>query len=252
MVNPAQEREALLQAVEDRINRQTPRTRYVPQSGVLESEDEDELVVDDAEDDERTTELAADDEASTESAWATVRMPSPPKKIEVTIEELVKQLTLDKIIDLDPIYQRNHVWPPAKQEVLIDTCDVCVSSRELRRSVYSVLRGNAIPEIIFAGHQVDGKTRYSCVDGKQRVRLIAKTRVRRLMTAQITALRRFHAGEIGVVQPEGKKRWRRFMQMSAAQKAETNNILLNEVDRDYFLQHKVTILVYDDLTRTLL
>ncbi|KAF7355389.1 hypothetical protein MSAN_01455600 [Mycena sanguinolenta] len=96
-----------------------------------------------------------------------------PKTEILTIREL-HSLIHEGTIDLCPIYQRDVVWPPQKQALLID----------------SLFRKFYVPPVIFAvTKDEDGVPIRVCVDGKQR----------------LTSIQRFLDGQLAYVQ--SKKSW---------------------------------------------
>lgn len=83
---------------------------------------------------------------------------TPPSAMSYTVQELHKYIH-EGFIDLDPIYQRDIVWPETKQIGLID----------------SIFRNFYIPPVIFAvTRDEDGENVRICVDGKQRLTSIQK------------------------------------------------------------------------------
>lgn len=87
-----------------------------------------------------------------------------PRTTSYTAKSLYDQI-IDNVIDLDPEYQRDVVWPELKQSGLID----------------SMLRNYYMPPVIFAVSTADdGSELRTCIDGKQRL-----TSIQRFIDGQI-------------------------------------------------------------------
>ncbi|KAI0314934.1 hypothetical protein OF83DRAFT_1085318 [Amylostereum chailletii] len=81
-----------------------------------------------------------------------------PRMTQYAVNSIHDQL-VDGAIDLDPPYQRDVVWPEAKQIGLID----------------SLIRNYYIPPVIFAVKTAeDGSETRVCIDGKQRLTSVQK------------------------------------------------------------------------------
>ncbi|KAF8897611.1 hypothetical protein BD779DRAFT_1432544 [Infundibulicybe gibba] len=88
-----------------------------------------------------------------------IRDPLKPASAKIFTTRELHALIHDGMIDLNPIYQRDVVWPVTKQIGLID----------------SIFRNFYIPPIVFAVSRDDeGEEIRICVDGKQRLTSIQK------------------------------------------------------------------------------
>ncbi|KAJ3556857.1 hypothetical protein NM688_g1792 [Phlebia brevispora] len=97
----------------------------------------------------------------------------PPRTTSYSADWVFTQMN-ERLIELEPSYQRDIVWPETKQIGLVD----------------SLLRNYYIPPIIFAVRtSAEGHERRICIDGKQR----------------LTSIRRFMDGEI--YHKDGNKRY---------------------------------------------
>ncbi|KAH7913136.1 hypothetical protein BJ138DRAFT_1059555 [Hygrophoropsis aurantiaca] len=81
----------------------------------------------------------------------------PPSAMSYSARDL-HTLIHQGLIDLNPIYQRDVVWPESKQIGLID----------------SIFRNFFVPPVVFAVQMEDGEEIRVCVDGKQRLTSIQK------------------------------------------------------------------------------
>ncbi|KAF9650444.1 hypothetical protein BDM02DRAFT_1436731 [Thelephora ganbajun] len=168
------------------------------------------------------TELSSDDEtASLITRGSKGKQPSkdpfilkntlrPPRSVSYTTKWLHDQLTLQHI-DLDPEYQRDVVWPEAKQMGLID----------------SVLHNFYIPPIIFCVRsEEDGTEKRTCIDGKQR----------------LTSIHRFFLGLICFKDSfTNQKLWYKQMKGKTARK------LLPEKYRTLFENKMIVCIEYEGL-----
>ncbi|KAH7886793.1 hypothetical protein F5I97DRAFT_1927097 [Phlebopus sp. FC_14] len=118
-------------------------------------------------------------------------------------------------IDLEPEYQRDVVWPEAKQVGLID----------------SILRNFYIPPIILVTRQhEDGSESKTCIDGKQR----------------LTSIQRFMDGQIPHKDPHtGEKYW--YKVNAASQSGRLRGTLLPEKYRRLFANKQIVCIEFQDL-----
>ncbi|KAJ7927092.1 hypothetical protein B0H13DRAFT_1971588 [Mycena leptocephala] len=146
------------------------------------SDDESDLHVTDLED-----ELSEDDGASAKKSKGgmgkagdyTLRGALTASRATTYSTEALYKRIHDGVIDLNPEYQREVVWPESKQIGIID----------------SILRNFYIPPVIFAVNSFnDGTEKLTCIDGKQR----------------LTSIHRFVEGFIPHKDPQtGEKLWYR-------------------------------------------
>ncbi|KDQ53547.1 hypothetical protein JAAARDRAFT_136960 [Jaapia argillacea MUCL 33604] len=87
-----------------------------------------------------------------------IRDPLPEPKVKRYTAKAVHTFIHEGLIDVNPPYQRDVVWPESKQTGLID----------------SIFRNFWIPPIVFAITNQDGEEVRVCVDGKQRLTSIQK------------------------------------------------------------------------------
>jgi len=88
-----------------------------------------------------------------------IHEPLQPPQATLFTTQILHSMIHEGVIDLNPSYQRDVVWPEAKQIGLID----------------SIFRNFYIPPIVFAVQQDDeGEEVRVCVDGKQRLTSIQK------------------------------------------------------------------------------
>jgi len=121
-------------------------------------------------------ELEEDAEPKEDPTVFKIREPlNPPRSTMYSVGDLFRDIHQGRI-DLSPPYQRDVVWPDAKQVMLID----------------SLWRNYHIPPIIFAAvRDEDGDEIRRCVDGKQR----------------LTSIIRFLDGQIHHMDSVTGKRW---------------------------------------------
>ncbi|KAI0075031.1 hypothetical protein K474DRAFT_1600557, partial [Panus rudis PR-1116 ss-1] len=111
-----------------------------------------------SEDDYKPAASAGKKKQTKKQEYRIVNALRPPRTTQYTAKSLYDQI-VDGLIDLDPEYQREVVWPETKQVSLID----------------SILRNYYIPPIIFAVTvNADGSEMRTCIDGKQRLTSIQK------------------------------------------------------------------------------
>ncbi|KAJ7436712.1 hypothetical protein FB451DRAFT_1108693, partial [Mycena latifolia] len=136
-----------------------------------------------------------------------------PRATTYSTEALYKQIH-NGDIDLEPEYQREVVWPEAKQIGIID----------------SIFRNFYIPPVIFAVNAFDdGTETRTCIDGKQR----------------LTSIHRFVEGLIPHKDPlTGEKLWYRD---NPAHRTKTAKKILPEKYRNMFDGKAVVCVEYQDL-----
>ncbi|KAF9782462.1 hypothetical protein BJ322DRAFT_1212853 [Thelephora terrestris] len=168
------------------------------------------------------TELSSSDEAvpsvardskgksSAKEAFVLKNTLRPPRSVSYTTKWLNDQLTLQHI-DLDPEYQRDVVWPEAKQVGLID----------------SIFHNFYIPPIIFCVRsEEDGTEKRTCIDGKQR----------------LTSIHRFFLGLICFKDSfTNQKHWYKQMKGKTARK------LLPDKYRNLFENKTIVCIEYEGL-----
>ncbi|KAH6874838.1 hypothetical protein BKA70DRAFT_1412795 [Coprinopsis sp. MPI-PUGE-AT-0042] len=130
-------------------------------------------------------------------------------------------------IDLDAEYQRDVVWPDAKQISLID----------------SIFRNFYVPPVIFATKQHDdGSETKICIDGKQRL-----TSIRRFMDGQIPLQLESHSDVTGAVTDKdaltAEKWW--FKESPPGQK--TRKVLPEKL-RKTFANKQIVCVEYQDIS----
>ncbi|KAG0708506.1 hypothetical protein DFH29DRAFT_794816 [Suillus ampliporus] len=108
--------------------------------------------------DEFYDELGPNGKRSKDNGYILRNVLKLPRATTYTTQALYEQI-IGNDIDLEPEYQRDVVWPEAKQVGLID----------------SILRNFYIPPVIFVSHQhEDGSETKTCIDGKQRLTSIQR------------------------------------------------------------------------------
>ncbi|KIP05072.1 hypothetical protein PHLGIDRAFT_169058 [Phlebiopsis gigantea 11061_1 CR5-6] len=135
----------------------------------------------------------------------------PPRSTNQSIRSLY-DLLVEGTIDLDPVYQRDVVWPETKQAGLID----------------SMLRNYYIPPVIFARkwNKHNEQDIRVCIDGKQR----------------LTSIRRFMDGEIAHRDSQtGKKYW--YKSTAGGKRPVLSQRLVQS-----FLMAQIVCVEYDDIT----
>ncbi|EGN97368.1 hypothetical protein SERLA73DRAFT_75064 [Serpula lacrymans var. lacrymans S7.3] len=137
-----------------------------------------------------------------------------PRATTYTTQALYEQI-INADINLEPEYQRDVVWPEAKQIGLID----------------SIFRNFYIPPVIFVSHQHDdGSESKTCIDGKQR----------------LTSMYRFMDGMIPHKDPvTNEKLW---YKESAESKQRGRTKLLPDKYRRLFANKQIVCIEYQDLT----
>ncbi|KAG1727764.1 uncharacterized protein EDB91DRAFT_886494 [Suillus paluster] len=137
-----------------------------------------------------------------------------PRATTYTTQALYEQI-IGSDIDLDPEYQRDVVWPEAKQIGLID----------------SILRNFYIPPVIFVSHQHDdGSESKTCIDGKQR----------------LTSIQRFMDGLIHHKDPEtNDKYW--YKSTVENQQGRSPGRMLPERYRRLFANKQIVCIEFQDL-----
>ncbi|PIL34001.1 hypothetical protein GSI_03709 [Ganoderma sinense ZZ0214-1] len=134
-----------------------------------------------------------------------------PSARSYTTREL-HALIHEGVIDLNPPYQREIVWPEAKQSKLLD----------------SIWRNFYVPPVVFAVYTDDeGERVKCCVDGKQR----------------LTSIQRFFDGQIPYVNPKTKKKW--WYTISTARKQ--SKLEIPERYKEDFAEKIVTCVEYHGL-----
>ncbi|KAJ7068337.1 hypothetical protein C8F01DRAFT_1117794 [Mycena amicta] len=137
---------------------------------------------------------------------------APPRRHLLTTKEL-HDLIHDGAIDLNPPYQRDVVWPQAKQALLID----------------SIFRNISIPSIVFAVvKDEEGELIRVCVDGKQR----------------LTSIQRFLCGQLPYKMSRNKHYY--FTSPSAKQR-----LLIPDAFKERFLAKLIPCEEHTDLTPAL-
>ncbi|KAI0660118.1 hypothetical protein C8Q70DRAFT_75347 [Cubamyces menziesii] len=134
-----------------------------------------------------------------------------PRATTYTCQSLYEQISAQDI-DLQPEYQREVVWPDAKQIGLID----------------SIFRNFYVPPVIFVVHTSDdGGERRVCVDGKQR----------------LTSIYRFIAGEIPYKDPFTSQRY--YFKRDLA---DSKGQLLPERYKKVFMNKQIVCMEYQEIT----
>ncbi|KAF7301740.1 hypothetical protein MIND_00739600 [Mycena indigotica] len=138
---------------------------------------------------------------------------SPPERRIVTLRELF-DLIMQGSIDLNPPYQRDVVWPPAKQSLLID----------------SLWRNISIPALVFAiVPDEDGVPVKVCVDGKQR----------------LTSIQKFLVGQLPYKMSRSKQYY--FTSPDSAKQ----RLLIPDAYKEIFLDKQIACEEHSDLTPAL-
>ncbi|KAG2155210.1 uncharacterized protein EDB93DRAFT_1129448 [Suillus bovinus] len=137
-----------------------------------------------------------------------------PRATTYTTQALYEQI-VGNDINLEPEYQRDVVWPEAKQVGLID----------------SILRNFYIPPVIFVSHQhPDGSETKTCVDGKQR----------------LTSIYRFMAGQIHHKDPQtGDRYW--YKSNASNQGGRSPSYILPDKYQRLFANKQIVCIEYQDL-----
>ncbi|PFH48447.1 hypothetical protein AMATHDRAFT_65457 [Amanita thiersii Skay4041] len=150
-----------------------------------------------------------------EKGWRLKHVLKPPRTTQYSVQALYDQIH-NSDINLEPDYQRDVVWPEAKQIGLID----------------SVFRNFYIPPVIFTVNVADdGSETRTCIDGKQR----------------LTSLYRFMDGLI----PHkdlftGERYW--YKKVSTQTKGTKNKKVLPDKYRRQFAMKQVTCIEYQELS----
>jgi hypothetical protein len=141
-----------------------------------------------------------------------VRDPLNPPTANLFSTQALHTLIHEGLIDLNPAYQRDVVWPEAKQIHLID----------------SIFRNFYIPPVIFAVQRdEDGEEVRICVDGKQR----------------LTSIQKFFDGQIPHRDSKTKKTY--WFTRSEAQKGSRNDIPAHW--KKQFADKQITCVEYHNL-----
>ncbi|KAK0459976.1 uncharacterized protein EV420DRAFT_1534249 [Desarmillaria tabescens] len=173
-------------------------------------------------DDSDLTELSSGDDDDTPLAASSTRglrkkaVINPalraPRTVSYSVESLYRKL-YDNTLDLDPEYQRDVVWPDAKQTQLID----------------SLIHNYYIPPLIFAvSISSEGEEKRTCIDGKQRL-----SSIQRFMDGHI-----MHKDSVN-----GGKFW----YTACAGKTSSRTLLPPQL-KSRFSNKQITCVEYDDLT----
>jgi len=133
----------------------------------------------------------------------------PPRSSTYSLGDLHRDIH-QGLIDLSPPYQRDVVWPDAKQVMLVD----------------SLWRNYHIPPIIFAVVEDDGETVRRCVDGKQR----------------LTSIIRFIDGQIHHVDPITRRKW-----YFTKPQSKTSQLEIPANFKSRFEKKQITCIEYYDL-----
>ncbi|KAJ7179057.1 hypothetical protein C8R46DRAFT_622941 [Mycena filopes] len=140
----------------------------------------------------------------------------PPVTEDLSIRDLHSRIH-EGLIDLNPPYQRDVVWPAYKQSLLI-------------RSIFE----NAhIPSVLFAATMdEEGSPIRICVDGKQR----------------LTSIQRFMDGQIPYIQGEEGKKDRHYYFTAPESMKNGQKLPLPDDMKERFALNKITCVEYRDLT----
>ncbi|EIM80690.1 uncharacterized protein STEHIDRAFT_125712 [Stereum hirsutum FP-91666 SS1] len=132
-----------------------------------------------------------------------------PRQITFPTKALYDQI-IDGTINLEPDYQRDVVWPEAKQVGVLD----------------SIMRNFYLPPIIFSvSQESDGTEKRICIDGKQR----------------LTSIQKFMDGEIYIREPDtNAKFWYKTRKPTQER--------LPRKYRDLFSKKQILCVEYQDLT----
>ncbi|KAI1791297.1 hypothetical protein LXA43DRAFT_1094676 [Ganoderma leucocontextum] len=161
--------------------------------------------------DDELDELEEEDEQKDPNVFELGQCLLEPTPSYYTTKEL-HGLIHEGVIDLNPPYQREIVWPEAKQSRLLD----------------SIWRNYFVPPVVFAVYTDDeGEKVKCCVDGKQR----------------LTSIQRFFDGQIPYVHPKTKKKW--WYTCSTARKQ--SKLEIPDEDKKEFSEKIIKCVEYDEL-----